>query len=154
NTETGYQRDSTSSDAGAFELPLLPVGSYELQIKAPGFTSYNQKGVLVELARASDVTVRLAVAADQQSVTVEADASILNTSSASVDGGLNQRSMENMPITSRNSFNLALLAAGLNGTRDNEFGNPTFAFGGMQRRAFLIDGIDNTQRGGPGRLGI
>ena len=59
-----------------------------------------------------------------------------------------------MPITSRNTFNLALLVPGLNGTRDDEFGNPTFAFGGMQRKAFLIDGIDNTQRGGHGRLGI
>lgn len=98
--------------------------------------------------------MRLAVAAEQQTVTVEADASILTTSTSSVTGGLNQKSMENMPVTSRNSFNLALLAPGLNGTRDNEFGNPTFAFGGMQRRAFLIDGIDNTQRGGPGRLGI
>ncbi|MGI8746266.1 MAG: hypothetical protein ACR2NN_27545 [Bryobacteraceae bacterium] len=58
-----------------------------------------------------------------------------------------------MPITSRNTFNLALFAPGINGTRDNEFGNPTFAFGGVQRRAFLIDGIDNTQRGGAGRLG-
>lgn len=43
---------------------------------------------------------------------------------------------------------------GLNGTRDDEFGNPSFAFGGMQRKSFMIDGIDNTQRGGPGRLGI
>ncbi len=67
---------------------------------------------------------------------------------------MNQKSMENMPITSRNTFNLALFAPGLNGSRDDEFGNPTFAFGGMQRKGFLVDGIDNTQRGGPGRLGI
>jgi len=67
---------------------------------------------------------------------------------------MNARSMQNMPITSRNTFNLALFAPGFNGTRDDEFGNPTFAFGGMQRRAFMVDGVDNTQRGGPGRLGI
>ena len=154
NIETGYERKSVSNELGSFDLPLLPVGSYEVQVKAPGFAIYQQRGVVVELARASDLSIRLAVATEQQSVTVEADAAILTTSSVSVDGGLNQKSMENMPVTSRNSFNLALLAAGFNGTRDNEFGNPTFAFGGMQRRGFLIDGIDNTQRGGPGRLGI
>src|SRR6516165_9337652 len=54
----------------------------------------------------------------------------------------------------RNTFNLALFAPGFNGRRDDEFGSPTFAFGGLHRRAFLIDGIDNTQGGGPGRLGI
>jgi hypothetical protein len=154
NVATGYERKSVTSEDGGFELPLLPVGMYEIRVKAPGFTVYQQRGVLVELSRASDLHIRLAVASEQQSVTIEADASILTTSSSSVEGGLNQWSMENMPVTSRNSFNLALLAAGFNGTRDNEFGNPTFAFGGMQRRAFLIDGIDNTQRGGPGRLGI
>lgn len=154
NGQTGYERKSLTDDLGGFELPLLPVGSYEVQVKAPGFAAYAQRGVVVELARASDLTIRLTVTTEQQAITVEADASILNTSSASVEGGLNQKSMENMPVTSRNSFNLALLAAGFNGTRDNEFGNPTFAFGGMQRRGFLVDGIDNTQRGGPGRLGI
>src|SRR5262249_41035397 len=76
-------------------------------------------------------------------VAVDADASVLNSSSFDVGGRLDQRSMENMPITSRNTFNLALLAPGFNGRRDDEFGNPKFAFGGMQRRAFLIDGIDN-----------
>ena len=154
NLDTGYERNAMSDQQGAFELPLLPLGRYEVQIKANGFATYSQTGIRVELARASDLDVRLAVASEQQSVTVQADASILTTSSSDVGGGLNQRSVENMPLTSRNSFNLALLAPGLNGTRDNEFGNPTFAFGGMQRRAFLVDGIDNTQRGGPGRLGI
>src|SRR5215467_4537176 len=134
NVLTGYERKSITDDQGRFELPLLPVGTYDIQAKAAGFTAYQQRGVLVELARASDLHIRLAVAGEQQFVTIEADATILTTSSASVDGGLNQRSMESMPVTSRNSFNLALLAAGFNGTRDNEFGNPTFAFGGMQRR--------------------
>ena len=99
-----------------------------------------------------DVTLRAGSAAE--TVTVNADASILNTETFDISDGMNQRSVENMPITSRNTFNLALLVPGLNGTRDDEFGNPTFAFGGLQRKAFLIDGIDNTQRGGPGRLGI
>jgi hypothetical protein len=67
---------------------------------------------------------------------------------------LDSNAMLNLPLTTRNTFNLALFAPGFNGRRDDEFGNPTFAFGGMQRKAFLIDGIDNSQRGGPGRLGI
>jgi len=85
---------------------------------------------------------------------VTADASILNTQSFSVDSTMNARSITNMPVTSRNTFTLALFGQGYNGTPDNEFGNPTFAFGGMQRHGFIIDGVDNTQRGGPGRLGI
>lgn len=154
NLATGYLRSATTTTAGEFELPLLPLGTYSIEIKAAGFAPYKQTGVRVDLARSSDLTIALKLATAEQTITVAADASILTTSSSDTGGGLNQRSMENMPVTSRNTFNLALLAPGFNGTRDNEFGNPTFAFGGMQRRAFLIDGIDNTQRGGPGRLGI
>ena len=154
NLETGFERRATSGSDGVYEVPLLPIGSYKLIVNATGFDQFDQSGVGVRLDNASTVDVALRVGSSKQTVTVEGDASILNTQTFDVGGGLNQLSMENMPITSRNTFNLALLAPGFNGTRDDEFGNPTFAFGGMQRRAFMVDGVDNTQRGGPGRLGI
>src|SRR5579862_5753088 len=154
NVDTGFERRTTSSDSGEFEVPLLLPGRYEVKISAKGFAPFSQTGIMVQLAKASDLDVKLQVESAQQSVTVEADASILTTSSTDVSGTVNSLAMENLPLTTRNTFNLALFAPGFNGRRDDEFGNPTFAFGGMQRRAFLIDGIDNSQRGGPGRLGI
>jgi hypothetical protein len=135
-------------------VPLLLPGRYEVRIAANGFAPYTQTGVMVQLAKASTLDIRLSVASAQESITIVADASILNTTSREVNGAMNSVAMTHMPLTTRNTFNLALFAPGYNGRRDDEFGNPTFAFGGMQRRAFLIDGIDNTQRGGPGRLGI
>ena len=87
-------------------------------------------------------------------MTVEGDAIILDTQTFDVGETMNARSVEDLPITSRNTFNLGLYGAGYNGTPDNEFGNPTYAFGGMQRKAYVMDGVDNSQRGGPGRLGI
>lgn len=154
NIETGYFRKAVSGRDGGYSLPLLPVGSYTLSVKMDGFARYEQGGIVVLLSKTSDVPVNLQLVASQQSVTVQEDASILNTTDAGVGGGLNERAMRDAPLTSRNTFNLALLAPGVNGRRDDEFGNPQFSFGGLQRRGFLIDGIDNTQRGGPGRLGI
>ena len=152
--DTGFQRNASSDDNGEYQVPLLPLGRYRINVDASGFAPYEQTGIDVKLDNASEVNVSLQVGSTQQSVTVDSDASILNTQTSDVSGSLNARSMVNMPITSRNTFNLALFAPGINGTRDDEFGNPTFAFGGMQRKAFLIDGVDNSQRGGPGRLGI
>ncbi len=154
NLETGFERNATTNTRGEYEVPLLPVGTYKIDVSAAGFAAFQQSGLRVELAKASGLDLVLQVGTTQQSMAVNADASILNTLSFDVSGNLNQKSMENMPVTSRNTFNLALLVPGLNGSRDDEFGNPTFAFGGMQRKGFLVDGIDNTQRGGPGRLGI
>jgi hypothetical protein len=154
NVDTGFERSAESDDSGEFEVPLLLPGRYEVKVTAKGFEPFSQTGIVVQLAKASNLDVKLEVESAQQSVTVQADASILTTSSTDVSGTVNTRAMENLPLTTRNTFNLALFAPGFNGRRDDEFGNPTFAFGGMQRRAFLIDGIDNSQRGGPGRLGI
>jgi len=154
NLATGFERDAETNSRGEFELPLLPLGAYRVKVSAPGFSPFVQSGVRVELDKNSTLNVALQVGSSQQSVTVESDAGILNTQTFDVTANLNQKSMENMPITSRNTFNLALFPPGLTGSRDDEFGNPTFAFGGMQRKAFLVDGIDNTQRGGSGRLGI
>ncbi len=152
--DTGFTREVQSSADGSFQVPLLPVGRYNLTVTAPSFETYRQNNIDVRLGFSSPVDVALIAGSTSETVTVTANASILNTETFDVSDGLNQRSVEDMPITSRNTFNLALLVPGLNGTRDDEFGNPTFAFGGLQRKAFMIDGIDNTQRGGPGRLGI
>lgn len=150
---TGFERQSLTGPDGRFLVPLLPLGAYEVYVEAPGFAPYSQKGVVVEVGRTSEVTVRLSVAATQQIVNVEADASILKLEPA-VSGGLSSASLRNLPITSRNVQNLALFAPGFAGRRDDEFGTTQFAFGGMQRRGFMVDGADNTQRGGLFRLGI
>ncbi|MBV9939427.1 MAG: carboxypeptidase regulatory-like domain-containing protein, partial [Acidobacteriaceae bacterium] len=112
NLETGFERRATSGSDGVYEVPLLPIGSYKLIVNATGFDQFDQSGVSVRLDNASTVDVALRVGSSKQTVTVEGDASILNTQTFDVGGGLNQLSMENMPITSRNTFNLALLAPG------------------------------------------
>ncbi|MBC7928535.1 MAG: TonB-dependent receptor, partial [Bryobacteraceae bacterium] len=115
---------------------------------------YRQAGVIVEAIRATLLDLRLAVASSEQTITVNADGSVLTIEPSGIPGNLNQKSIENLPLTSRNLTNLALFVPGITGKRDDEFGNTQFAFGGMQRRGFLTDGIDTSQRGGIFRLGI
>ncbi len=154
NIETGFDRNAQSNDRGEYQVPLLPLGPYRISIEAKGFEKYEQTGIRVRLDEVSQVNISLKLGSTEQTVNVVGDASVIDTETFSVGGTMNARAMQDMPVTSRNTFNLALFGPGYNGTPDNEFGNPTFAFGGMQRRSFIIDGIDNTQRGGPGRLGI
>ncbi len=153
-SDTGFTRTTRSNARGEYEVPLLPTGTYTLTVTSSGFGTYKQEGITVTLERASTADVVLHAGSTSEVTTVTADATVLNTEGFQVEGGLSARLIENAGLPSRNTFNLALLTAGLNGTRDDEFGNPTFAFGGLQRKDFMIDGIDNTQRGGPGRLGI
>src|SRR5689334_25145382 len=77
NMETGFERSASSNDQGEFELPLLPAGPYEVSVTVKGFAPHKQSGVVVRLARASDLAIALQIAATEQTVTVESDASIL-----------------------------------------------------------------------------
>jgi len=154
NINTGFRREVTTGDAGDYEIDLLPLGNYRILIHAPGFADYQQSPIGVSVGRVSTVSAALEISREQRTVEVTADASIVQSEKSEIGRTFNTLSIENNPTPSRNSQNIALLGPGLNGQRDDEFGTTQFAFGGLQRRAFMVDGVDNTQRGGQLRLGI
>ncbi len=82
NVDTGFERNSTSNSRGEYEVPLLPIGMYKVTVSATGFAPYEQTGLRVELDKASPLDVSLQVGTAQQTVAVNADASILNTLSS------------------------------------------------------------------------
>jgi hypothetical protein len=106
NMENGFERATASTESGEFEVPLLLPGRYGVKIAANGFAPYTQAGVAVQLAKASTLDIRLSLASAQESITVVADASILNTTSSDVSGDINSVAMTNTPLTTRNTFNL------------------------------------------------
>jgi hypothetical protein len=154
NLDTGFRRTVVTNESGEYEVGLLPLGRYQVLVKAKGFADYQQSPIQVSVGRVSSVSPALEVSAEQRTIAVTGDAPIVQSEKFEVGRTFNTLSVENNPTPSRNSQNMALLGPGLNGMRDDEFGTTQFAFGGLQRRAFMVDGVDNTQRGGQLRLGI
>jgi len=154
NLDTGFRRGAATNETGEYEIGLLPLGSYQILVRATGFADYQQSPINVSVGRVSNVNLALEISREQRTVTVTADAPIVQLEKFDVGRTFNTTSVENNPDPSRNTQNIALLGPGLNGMRDDEFSTTQFAFGGIQRRAFMVDGVDNTQRGGQLRLGI
>src|SRR5262245_53381829 len=73
NTETGFEQIVTTASAGAFILPRLPVGSYELRVEKPGFAVYVQSGITLVVNQAASVTVTLQVGQLTNQVTVSSE---------------------------------------------------------------------------------
>src|ERR1700689_3751970 len=48
-TNTGYNRTVVTGAGGVYVLPNLPIGPYNLQVNGPGFQSYSQKGIVLEV---------------------------------------------------------------------------------------------------------
>src|SRR5215813_12340131 len=55
NTQTGAQYQTVTTDSGDYTLAEVPVGTYDLNVEAPGFTKYIQQGIRIYVAQAARI---------------------------------------------------------------------------------------------------
>src|SRR5579872_417015 len=84
NTETGVLFQVASTDTGNFTIPQLPAGVYEVSVTVPGFKKYVRTGLTVEVTQTIRIDIPLEVGAATDSVTVQADATLLKTESGEI----------------------------------------------------------------------
>src|ERR1700728_2252238 len=72
--ETGSTQSTTTNGSGLYEIPGLDVCHYTMNVSAPGFTTYQKTGIIVNVAQTLREDVPLAVGANSQTVTVQAAA--------------------------------------------------------------------------------
>ena len=111
NTGTGLTRASTTADNGAFRFPALPTGVYELSAEKAGFAKVLVKGI--EVAVNETRTVRMSVASQSTTVTVESAALLVNTESQHLGDVINETQVTALSLNGRNFAQLALLNSGV-----------------------------------------
>ncbi len=146
NEKTGASLTVEADTSGYYRFPLLPAGTYDVQVHAPGFSGLNQRGVGIEIGSEVHLPLRLSISSDQTTVNVTADASILETQTPAIGATLDQETVENLPIITRDVYNLFLFSPGIKGVPSTGFGTPTLSFGGIQRTQWNVDGQDDTSR--------
>jgi hypothetical protein len=109
---TGYKLMVTTRSSGEYSFPSLPVGGYELTIQMAGFDSYVQRGIVLTVGQAANQNVTLQTGAVTQSVTVDANASLVTTADAAVGQLINQKSMSSLPMNGREAQQLVFLVPG------------------------------------------
>ncbi len=147
NIQTGTTQTATTDAKGYYRFPLIPVGSYQLTVTAPGFTTTTQKGINVAVGQDARADVTLTVGSMSETVTVQADPANLDTGTSTVGAVLDQKEIEKLPIPSRNLFNEFLLSPGVIGNPTSTFSTTQFTFGGTERAQWNLDGLDDTQHG-------
>lgn len=113
NEATGVERQTTSADSGNFSVTSLPSGLYTVIVEGQGFkryqTTHNKLDASVPLA--VDATLDVGVVSD--TVTVTANASRIQTESATVGALVEEAQVKNMMLNGRNPVLLAALKAGV-----------------------------------------
>lgn len=159
NGQTGLIRSSITSANGAYTIPLLPIGNYELSVEAPGFEIFRQSGLILQVEQQMLVNVKMQVGQVTQRVTVTAAPPQVNTSSATLGKVVEERSIVNLPLNGRNFLQLGVLQPGVvppvagilsqgSGTNHTPGGTSVdFVVNGLRPTSnnYLLDGVNNVE---------
>src|ERR1700735_5339025 len=94
----GTQSSTVTTGAGAYTVPELPAGDYSVTVSAPGFSKLIRNGITVSVGETATVTLQPTVGETTTSVTVNADAPLLQTDSPQNNVQVTARDMNELPI--------------------------------------------------------
>jgi len=150
---TGTATDRKSTDSGFFVLPLLNPGEYTVTVKAAGFQTEVQQHVIVDALQSVGLNPRLQVGAASQSVTIDADASILKTDDVALGSSMENNVYDALPLamngSARDPSAFAGLAVGVDNYSTQAAGPSTGSFNGGQtyQNEVYIEGLPLTSAG-------
>src|SRR5262249_34845956 len=157
--ETNAERKAITNREGWFDIPELPVGSYEITVEKAGFAKYVQGPIVLRVSENADLRIELSLASVTDKVTVSDDAPLLNTANAEVGANYDRRRISELPLgPNHNVDKLALSVAGVNPFQNGQnsviMPNATVVFsvdgGRVRSNNFTIDGqdVNNIHLGG------
>lgn len=151
-------RTATTDTTGRFSMPNLAIGPYKLEVAAPGFKEYVQTGIELQVASNVDIPVVMTIGAVTESVSVTANANMVETKDSSIGQVIGTRSIEDLPLNGRNptqlltltgasTSSMTLTGGDLTGSKNmggsNASGQFSVAGGQANGVNFLLDGGDN-----------
>jgi hypothetical protein len=142
NTATEATGTAVSDANGRFTIIRLQPGDYAVEVSLGGFSPYT-RNVVVEVGRVTNIEATLGVAGQSESVSVVAEAPVVNRESTEISTNINQVSLANLPVSARRWSNFALSTPGA--APDGTFGLISFrGISGLLNNN-TVDGGDNTQ---------
>src|SRR5256712_12786950 len=108
-TETGVRRTTVTNETGNYVLPNLPLGSYRLETALPGFLTFVQTGIVLQVNSNPAIKIVLQVGQVSEQVEVQANAGLVETRSLAVGQVMETARIMELPLNGRNAQELVLL---------------------------------------------
>ncbi|HEY3443478.1 MAG TPA: TonB-dependent receptor [Paludibaculum sp.] len=113
NEAMGTKTSLTTNGEGRYVAPVLPPGLYQVEVSAQGFKKSVRNSVELRVGERLDVSLTLDVGTQDQSVTITAEAAVLNSETASVGTVVDSKRVASLPLSYGNPFLLIGLTAGV-----------------------------------------
>lgn len=156
NTATNVQQAAVSSSAGTYSIINVAPGPYNVKATKQGFTSQELTNLTLQVNQAASFNFTLTPGAINQSITVSAENSTIETTTAELGEVIAEQPVNNLPLNGRNFTELLELTPGVSrvsvaqnsggggGFAGQAIGNFTFpSVNGQRNRSnmFLLDGV-------------
>jgi Carboxypeptidase regulatory-like domain len=161
NEATRVSRQTDSDSAGVYVFPGVPISTYDLSVTAPGFRTYEQKGIVLEVGSSIAVNAALAVGTAEMKVEVQSEGLSLQTEDATFKQTIDQEAVTEMPLNGRQMTALITLSGGSNAAPGNDFTGSKYSYqtisvsvagGNGNTTLWRLDGGDNQDYMGNGNL--
>jgi outer membrane receptor protein involved in Fe transport len=158
NASTGLTRTTATTEAGLYDFPNLPVGTYDLTIEKQGFSGVKRSGIQLSVGAVVTINAPLQIGTTQETVNVTAETPVVETTRSATTTTVTQQEVEDLPVNGRNILDVSLASPGVvkDPTRTGDY-----SFAGQRGTAnsLLVDGSDannvffgqSTGRAGTGR---
>jgi len=144
---------ATSNETGFYVHSSLPPGHYSVSAERAGFRRYVLEQFNIATQQKAALDIALEVGAVTESVTVTGNAQIIDTSTATLSGVVENKRIVDLPLNGRNIYSLAALTPGVFGRRPatginlegfHSIGIFTVNGGRDSSNAILMDGVPVT----------
>ena len=153
NEATGITYKQTTTGAGVYAFPSLPVGLYSITVDMQGFKTSRQTGNRLVVDTPLTVDIALELGALSEVISIESRAEQLQTSNATIGNVVEQKAVVELPLNGRNPLNLIILEPGVV-QRSNAAAGSGIHVNGSRDRSFnvTIDGIEANESTVPAPL--
>jgi hypothetical protein len=152
NTGTGQVQQAPTDGQGRYAIAELPVGNYDATATANGFQTTIRRNITLTVGAQAVVDFQLSIGQSQQTITVEAQVSQVDTVSTAVASYVEQKQINDLPLNGRNFTDLVSLVPGVssgsqigNGGANLLYGvQNNFSVSGARSegQAYLLDSVD------------
>src|SRR5262245_21059047 len=151
NLESNTSVHLTTNETGYYEANLLLPGNYQVTAEAAGFKRLVRSGIALTVGTRSPIELRLEIGAVTDSVSVKAEAPLLETNAMTSGRIMENRSVMQLPVLSNTVMQLVKFSPGLQNDGQNRFFNMTqyrylnsgYTPGRIGGNEWAIDGVPN-----------
>lgn len=120
NSDTNQKRTATTDSQGRYSFPQMQPSTYQVTARATGFSDAVVNNVQLLVNTPSTVDIHFTVGAVQQTVSVNASTTQVNTQDATIGNAIGTRPILELPFDARNVIGLLSIQPGV-----TYFGDPS-----------------------------